>query len=156
MEQASILEQTVVSDEAPVASVECDYVLNVTTIYQDLATREWAAEMSDRLTQLAGSENILAASWGMSDLTRPEILVDAVHSAAHANVIVIAVSAADESHIDLHAWIDNWLPLRSRGGALVVLMGLPGEPDHQASLTREYLRAVASKGGLAFLPQERM
>ncbi|MGD0743866.1 MAG: hypothetical protein ABSA45_01815 [Verrucomicrobiota bacterium] len=156
MQPANVLEQTVPAYEAPVAPEESDYVLNVTTIHQDLATREWAAEMCNRLTQMAGSGNIRVGSWSLSDLTQPEILVDAVHSAAHANVIVIAVSAADELPLDLRAWIDLWLPLRTGGGALVALMGLPGEPGHQVPRTREHLRAVASKSGLAFLPEERM
>ena len=157
MEHSNILERIAPSDGVPIASAEGEHVLNVTMVYQDRTAREWATEMWGRVTQLVGKENISAASWSISDLARPGILVEAVRSAVRADVIVVAVSDAKELPPDLCAWIDVWLPRRVRGtGALVALIGLPEEPDHQAFSTQDYLRAVADNGGLDFFPQERV
>ena len=126
-------------------------------VYQDLTTREWATEMWDRVAELVGKESINAASWKISDLARPGILAEAVESAARADVVVAAVSAAEELPGDLYVWFDIWLPRRTRStGALVALIGLPEATSHQAAHAQEYFQAVARKGGLDFFPQKRL
>ena len=156
MKHSNILERIAPSGEAPIALAKDEPALNVTMVCEDLLTREWAAEMWDRVTQIAGKENISVTSWRISDLALPEILADAVLSAARADVIVIAVSAAEKLPIDLCVWIAAWVPRRARrAGAVVALMGLPQEPDDpQAFRARDFLQMVALKGGLDFFPRE--
>jgi hypothetical protein len=151
------LERTAPSDEVPVALVEGEPALNVTMVCEDLTTREWATEMWRRVTQSVGKENISITSWMIGDLARPEVHAEAVLSAARADVIVIAVSAAEILPVDLCVWIAAWVQRRTRqAGALVALIGLPQKRDPQAFSTRDFLRMVAHKGGLDFFPQERL
>jgi hypothetical protein len=157
MEYSNILERIAPSGEAPIALAKDEPALNVTMVCEDLLTREWAAEMWDRVTQMAGKENISVTSWRISDLALPEILADAVLSAARADVIVIAVSAAEKLPVGLCVWIAAWVPRRARrAGALVALIGLPQKRDRQAFSTRDFLRMVALKSGLDFFPRERV
>ena len=142
------------ASERTASSAEAGYILNVTMVYQDLTTREWATEMWDRVAELVGKESINAASWRISDLAWPGILADAVQSAAHADVVVVAISAAEELPNDLCVWFDIWLPRRTRStGALVALIGLPEAASHHASRAQEYFQAIARKGRLDFFPQ---
>jgi hypothetical protein len=157
MAHSNILERLAPSDEVPVALVEDEPALNVTMVYEDPTTREWATEMWGRVTQMAGEENISVATWSIDSLARPEVLEEAVSSAARADVIVIAVSAAERLPIDLCVWIGAWVSRRARrAGALVALIGLPQKPDLQAFSTRDFMQMVALKGGLDFFPQERV
>jgi len=157
MVHSNILERIAPADAVPIALAEGEHALNVTMVCEDLTTREWATEMWDRVTQMVGKENINVTSWMIRSLARPEILVEAVSSAAQADVIVIAVSAAGKLPIDLCVWIAAWVPRRARRvGALVALIGLPQEPDHQAFSTQNFLQLVAHKGGLDFFPREHV
>jgi hypothetical protein len=135
---------------------DAEYVLNVTMVYQDAVTREWASEMETRVTRLVGPENIRADSWRIGDLARPAILEAAVRSAVNADVLVVAASAAGDLPEDLYVWCDIWLPRRlGRAGALVALIGLPDTASHHVLHASEYFQAVARKGGLDYFPQKR-
>jgi hypothetical protein len=158
MAHSNILNRMAPSDEALIALAEDEPALNVTMVYEDLATRRWAMETWGRATQMTGEGNISVTSWSIGDLARPEILAEAILSAARADIIVIAVSAAEKLPIDLCVWIAAWVPRRARRvGALVALIGLSQEPDdHQAFSARDFLWMIALKGGLDFFPRERV
>jgi hypothetical protein len=157
MEHSNILERIAPAGQAPFARTENEPALNVTMVYEDPESLEWTTEMWDRVTQMAGKENISVTSWYVGDLAQPEILTEAVLSATRADVIVIAIPAAEKLPIDLCVWIAAWVPRRARrAGALVALIGAPRESDPQAFSTRDFLWMVALKGGLDFFPQERV
>ncbi len=141
----------------PIAAQEDNYALNFVLAYQDRTTQEWAAEIYGRVANLIGKESIRVTSWQISNLVRPGFIADAVRAAALADVIVIAVPAAERLPIDLCVWIGAWVSRRARRpGALVALIGLTRRPDLQAFSTQDFLRMVARKGGLDFFPQERV
>jgi hypothetical protein len=157
MAHSNILERIAPADKAPIALVEDEPALNITIVYEDPTAREWATEMWGWVTQMAGEEHISVSSWSIDSLARPEMFAEAVSSAARADVIVVAVSAAEKLPIDLCVWIAAWVPRRARrAGSLAALIRLPQEPDYQAFSTRDFLRLVALKAGLAFLPRERV
>jgi hypothetical protein len=152
----SLLEPAAAPERTAV-SAEGGYVLNVTMVYQDLRTWDWAAGIGRRMTELIGKESISAAAWRISDLAQPGILAEAVASAARADVVVAAVYAAEELPSDLCVWFDVWLPRRTRStGALVALIGLSEEGCHRASRAQDYFQAVAHKGRMDFFPQKRL
>ncbi len=156
MAHSNILERIGPADKVPINLAEDEPALNVTMVYEDPATREWASKMWGREMQMDFRENISLASWGIGDLARPEILAEAISSAARADVIIIAVSARERLPIDLCVWIGAWVLRRARRtGALVALISLPQEPDYQAFSTQDLLRLVARKAGLNFFPRER-
>jgi hypothetical protein len=106
---------------------------------------------------MVGRENINVTSWMIRGLAQPEVHAEAVLSAARADVIVIAVSAAERLPIDLCVWIAAWVPRRARrAGALVALISRSRKPEFQAFSTQDFMRMVALQGGLDFFPQERV
>jgi hypothetical protein len=157
MEITHALKHLVPSSQVPPAATEDDFTLNVMMVYQDFATRKWAAEMWERVAQSVGGDNIQVSSWRIGDLVQPGSIADAVWSAAQADVIMIAVRSPGELPVELCVWIDAWLPRRTRSaGALVALIGLPpAASTARASHIQEYLCAVARRGRLDFMPRER-
>ena len=82
--------------------------------------------------------------------------MEAVRAAVVADVIVVSVHAAGDLPLGLYVWIDVWLPRRlSRAGALAALIGVAEPADPHSVRTHEYLQAVARKGQLDYIPQER-
>jgi len=154
-----LLLEPALGSEQTAARSGAEYVLKVMImmVHQDHATQEWAMEMCGRAKHLVGKESLSAVSWRISDLAQPGILSAAVRSAARADVVVVAVSAAAEVPHDLHVWFDAWLPRRVRiTSSLVALIGRPEASCQQASRILDYFRAVARKGGLDFFPAQRL
>lgn len=156
MQQTDILERITRPENAPVALLETEPVLNVVMVYQEELTRDWAVEALDQMTRTAGRENLRSTAWRMDDLAYPRILREAAWSAAQADIIVVSVSVADELPPELCKWIDNWLPLRAqRAGALMALIGLPEQSGSRTFRAQEYLRTVARSGQMDFFPNTR-
>jgi hypothetical protein len=73
-----------------------------------------------------------------------------------ADVIVVAIRATDGLPLPFYVWVDSWLPHRQQGtGALVALLGFPERFVAPMERAREYLKALARKGHLDFLIEER-
>jgi len=156
MQRTCIPNWSALATRAAMPPTESRPALNVATVYQDPLTRHWAAELWDRVGQLIGLEDVRRQSWKISDLTIPEVFTEGVQAAIEADVLVVSVRDAGEWPMSLHLWIDAWLPRRAgRAGALVALIGVPGQPDEQSGHAHKYLETVARQGGLDFLPQER-
>jgi hypothetical protein len=156
MKTVELLKRTLQSDEATIAPDGPGYALNIAGVYQDMVTRDWAMQTCDRAMQLAGDKRVQNAWFNANSLSDPGILVDAVRAALVADVILVSVYAADELPLDLYVWVDVWLPRRqSRVGALTALIGVTEPLDFQSARTLDYLQAVARKGRLDFIPQER-
>jgi hypothetical protein len=148
--------QTVFSDESEIAARGSGYEFKIAVVYQDTLSQSWAIQMCRPVRQKFGGENVESTWHSVHSLSDPEILVEAAQAALAADVIVIAIHAADELPPELCAWIDVWLPRRlARVGALAALIGVTGEPAPQAVRTQEYLEAVARRGLLDFLPHAR-
>lgn len=143
-------------DEPAIAFDESDYAFKIAGVYQDALTRDWAMQMCGPVRQKFGEEYVRDTWHDVNSLSQTENLLEAVRAALAADVIVIAVHAADELPPEICAWIDVWLPRRpARTGTLAALIGVAGQPDAQALRTQEYLQAVANRGQLDFAPHER-
>jgi len=156
MKAVELLQRMVLSSEAAIAPDESGYTLNIAGVYQDWVTQDWATQTCFLATQRARAGCVQNSWFNINSLGDPEILADAVCAALTADVIVVSVYAADELPLDLYAWFDLWLPRRTaRGGALTALVGVAEPSDSHSARTFEYLQAVARKGQLDFIPQER-
>ena len=125
-------------------------------VYQDIQTREWAAQTFHRATKLAGEERIQNTWYDASSLGDPVTFLHAVSTALVADVIVVSIYAGDELPLDLYVWIDAWLPRRLlRAGALAAIVGVAEPMEPQSIRTFGYLEAVARKAQLDFIPDER-
>jgi len=157
MKSAELLERTARSDELVEGEEKSKYALNVVGVYQDTRTHSWAAPMCHLVTQLAKDELVQNRWFHVGSLTDAGIFHDAVHAALEADVIVITLYAAEELPLNLYVWIDAWLPRRrSRLGALTALIGVTEPPNAQPAHTLDYLRDVARRAQLDFIPQPRV
>lgn len=133
-----------------------NFAFRIAGIYEDILTQNWAMQMCQPLRQKFGKESIQHTWHDVHSLGDHQFLMQAVRAALAADVIVIAVQAAEELPPELCAWIDVWLPRRhARVGALATFVGVAGQPDTQAVRTQNYLEAVARRGELDFVPHER-
>jgi hypothetical protein len=156
MKAVELLKRTVLTDEVSIASDESGHTLNIAGVYQDRVTQDWAMQTCHWATQMARAGRVHNSWFNVNSLGDSGIFVDAVCAALLADVIVVSVYAADELPLDLCAWFEAWLPRRAaRVGALTALVGVAEPLDSQSARTFEYLQAVARKGQLDFIPQER-
>jgi len=154
MKMIELLQGPLWSDELAGAPDE-SCTLNVAGVYQDNVTREWAIQFCRRATRVGGEESVECAWYSTRSLRDAGFLGDAVSAALVADVIVVSVYAADELPLELHAWVDAWLPRRlSRAGALTALIGVAAPLESQSIRTINYLQAVARRARLDFVAQE--
>lgn len=131
-----------------------DYDLTIAGVYQDAATREWATQVASHAIQLVGQRSAHSTWWKIGELGEPRFVMDAVQAAVTADLLIVAVRAADKMPFDLYEWIESWLPHRFQSaGALIALIGAPEQPGIDASHLRRYLQEVAWRADLEFLSQ---
>ena len=129
--------------------------LSVATVFQDPLTRQWAADLWDRVGQVINYGTVALRFWNLNKLTEAEAFAQAVTAAAEADVVVVSIRAEGDLPLPLHVWIDAWLSRRAgRPGALAALIGVPSQPHAQNEQAHSYLAAVARRAGLDFLPRE--
>jgi hypothetical protein len=148
--------ETLAATEWPLSAEPQDYALNVAVVYEDYLTQMWAEEVCAQVTRLVGEPCLGRLSWRIGDLTHPRVLPEAVQAAVRADVIVVSLWARNDLPIDLCVWFDAWLPRRpQRMGAMVSLIGVPEKAEPHWPLAQDYLKAVARRGQLDYLPRER-
>ncbi len=124
-------------------------------VYQDEEARNWAREISRRITKLAGEEGVRASWWKIGDLTAPGILAGAVSSALRADVIVVA-SRAEGLPLPFYVWVNLWWPNRAETpGALIAIVGMNGRNMSRTDKIGDYLRVVAEQARMNFLSFEK-
>ncbi|HEV2391436.1 MAG TPA: hypothetical protein VG146_03635 [Verrucomicrobiae bacterium] len=152
--KSAINPEAVLERVAP--SQQSQYALNVTVVYEDASTRQWARETCERVAGLVGPEAVRTTWWRLNDLSDAAVLAGAVSTALRADIIVVAIRAAEGLPLPFFVWVDSWLPHRGPGtAALVALVTLPERPRIAMERAREYLDAVARKGRFDFLIEER-
>jgi hypothetical protein len=130
--------------------------LNVTMLYEDAQTREWAREAYERVTKLAGEQGVRPTWWNLNNLGDPGVLAAAVSTAMRADVIVLAARAGEGMPLAFYAWVNAWLPNRFYGGG--VLAALLGKNQHSSARRArvgDYLREVARQGRMNFVLETR-
>ncbi|HWW01097.1 MAG TPA: hypothetical protein VNZ64_15475 [Candidatus Acidoferrum sp.] len=153
---AAALEQIAPLQEAAIGASRVDYALNVTVVYEDPATRRWASEFCERVAGLVGQDTVRRTWWKIGELSEPAVLAGAVSTALRADVIVVAVRAAEGLPLPFYVWVDAWLPHHRQGAAaLVALIAMPDNPGARLDRARDYLQTVARRGCLDFLIEER-
>jgi hypothetical protein len=144
-------------DEVAASPAGAGYTLNISLVYQDEKTQEWAREVHAKVARLAGKECVRSTWWKMEELEQPGVLAGAVSTAMRADMIVVAVDAAQGLSLPFNVWVNTWLPNRLRqAGCLVALIGSKTKADSQANKAADYLRAVAQAGRFDFLIEERV
>ena len=132
------------------ASAGTEPPLKVATVYQDPLTRHWATELWDRvgrsIGQMCGVNPGRLASDGSPGLCRRR-----PGGSRSGRAGGFGARRAENGRRVCTVWIDAWLPKRAgREGALVALIGVPGQPDAQSGRAHKYLETVARQGRPGF------
>lgn len=128
---------------------------NITFVYQDAETRDWAREAYQRLSHLASPEGVRATWWKISDLSAPGILAGAVSSAVRSDIIVIA-TRSEGLPLPFYVWVNLWWPHRpEEAGALVGLIGRSAQTAAEMGSVGEYLPIVAQQARMSYLKIEK-
>lgn len=156
MEHSESFEPISLSREGVTSSTEPWMSLNVAVMYQDAITRGWALQLDGRTTEWLGSGAMHSTWWKMDFLDHSKIFEESVKAVLVADLLIVAVHASEVIPPSLERWFGAWLPQRTQGdGALVAMVGTTGKSGPALAFTLEYLRRVANRGGLDFIPQEK-
>ncbi len=132
------------------------YALKIVAIHEDSLPWEWTTQVNLRAARLLGPDSVHLVHYTVTALNEPTNRQGAHAAAIEADILVVSVCAARELPLNVHLWIDSWLPhRRRRPGALVAILGLPHQPNRFPARIRKYLHDVARLAHLDFLPQER-
>ncbi len=125
-------------------------------VYEDNETREWAREAFDRVSKLAGEQPVRPTWWKLCNLGQPGVLAAASSTAMRADVIVIAVRAAEGLPLPFYTWTNAWSPNRLQlNGVLVALLGAPTVRNKRSGRVGNFLGMIAKHARLHFLVEQR-
>jgi len=143
-------------DKLVTISPDAKTALNVTMVYEDDETREWAREAFERVVKLAGEQPMRPTWWRLSNLSQPGVLAAASSTAMRADVIIVAVRAAEGLPLPFYAWINAWSPNRLQlNGVLVALLGAPQVKNQRSGRVGDFLRTIAKQARLHLLLETR-
>jgi hypothetical protein len=155
--KSNLLEQIAEVHWQPNGAPEGEFGLNLTVVYEDAATRQWAGKVCKRVAKLVGKEAIHSTWWRLGELREPAVLAGAVSKAIRADVILVAAQAFEVFPAPFYVWISSWLPHRlRRSGALVALAATPAGSNRCGNQAPHfhYLRSVARQARLDFVVEE--
>lgn len=123
--------------------------------YEDNSTRERAMTLLGHLKKRFDHDISFSVTWWkFRYLQDPEISLVARHYAASADIVIFASDLPGLFSLSIMNWIETWTEHRSKdGGVLVPLIGSPHIPAELYSTKRFYLRHIAKRAGLDYLPQ---
>jgi hypothetical protein len=134
------------------ASTKAFEQCEMAVFYDDDFARDRAMQLCGRLSDRFHEDPPFDFSWWrIRHLKDPAVAQLAAQVAARADLVFVSSSRAEPS-LELKKWVENWLPhRRGHDGALVtwVNRSSSGQTETQLEL---YLRGVAKKGQLDFLP----
>ena len=129
--------------------------LNVMAVYQDIQSRQEVLELFRRVTRSIGQQPFHLQMCNFHELNESGIFEAAVAAAEGADVLIVALRAAENLHPRFCAWIDAWLPRRRRpDGTLIALIDVGGTPGASSERVQKYLRTVAWEAHLELLLRE--
>ncbi|PYJ00583.1 MAG: hypothetical protein DME25_20350 [Verrucomicrobia bacterium] len=150
--QVCVSEQISRLDTTVLAATQGGRGLNVTLVYQEAQSRQWARHIYDRIAKQAGKADVRATWWKISELSEPGVLAGAVSTAMRSQVVVVATIEPKGLPLPFYVWVNAWLPHRPAGtGTLVALIGATEARNGNSGGVEEYLRAAARQGSLEFL-----
>jgi hypothetical protein len=143
-------------DEEHGAELQGSLGLQVVVLYEDAVTLQWANELWHRVDHLVSLGENCRRAWRINDLARTDAYADAVQAATNAHVLVISFRDAGDLPPRFSEWVEAWVPHRNAsGGAMVALIGVQTLPHSVVGQAYGYLKSVALRAGMDFLPHER-
>jgi hypothetical protein len=135
------------------ASTETLEQCEMAIFYDDDFARDRAMHLCDRLTDQFHQDPAFDFSWWrIRHLKDPAVAQLASQAAARADLLFVS-SSRGEPPVELKEWMKKWLPSRKgHEGALVTWVNRSSSSKKKQTQLEVYLRDVAKKGQLDFLP----
>ena len=126
----------------------------VAVVYDGTPSRDRAVHMCDSLVNRFKDDlDFEFTWWNVRFFENPEIEHLAEQAAAQADLIFYSSAGPAEPSPDVKKWVEGWLACREgEEGALAVWIGKPGEVQGTVTPLESYLREVARRGHMDFLP----
>lgn len=123
-------------------------------VYDDTASRDRAIRICDSLVnRFKGDLDFEFTWWNVRFFEDPAIEHLAEQAAAAADLIFFSIARSTEPSLEVKNWIEGWLACReTQEGALAVWVDKSSEIQDKISPLEIYLREVAQRGHLDFLP----
>ncbi len=130
-------------------------LFSAAVLYEDLVTRDRAMEICGRLVHKFWADVEFEFSWWRFDFLNDSALAgDAARLAARSELVLLAAHASRELPTMVTNWIGSWLPIREPGfGVLVAMIGTEADQLKGLSPIHVYLREVAQRANMDYLPQ---
>jgi hypothetical protein len=126
--------------------------INFVIVSEDLPRGVLAKHLYDDLVDQMGEELAFTYEvWPYRGLKDPQLRDLAARDAAEADVILFAISGREDLPEEVKTWMQTWLGVSDRPGALVLLSDQNNGSGEYLENIRSYLRERASKAGLEFL-----
>lgn len=128
--------------------------LSGVVIYEDRTTRDRAIQLCDGLVRNFWSDLSLEFTWWKFDYLRDvEISRIAVEAATRADLVLFSAHARRQLPAAVESWIESWLRRKeTRSAVLVALIGLASDQIQGLSPIHIYLREVADRAQMDYLP----
>jgi hypothetical protein len=135
----------------PEAQDQC----SVTVAYEDTEARQRALCLCHHLVRGFWAEiDFDFTWWRFRYLQDPHIMQAAAQATVEAHVVVFSTSSQDEPSPEIRSWIDLWVPQRTAGeGVLLVLTNHDDDAQLAASPIYAYLLSVAQRAQMDCLPR---
>lgn len=126
----------------------------IAVVYDDPLTRDRAMQLVQTLQKrFAGDIAFSCTWWRFRYLNDPDIALVARHYACAADIVVFSTDSPGLFSLPVMNWIESWAAARRKSsGVLVPLLGSPNIPSQLFSTKHFYLRHVAERSGMDYLP----
>lgn len=130
----------------------------VAVAYEGVYERDRVMRLLQTLGQRFTDELIFSCTWWKFRYLRdPDIALVARHYASAADIVIFATDAPGLFPLPVMNWIESWVAARGKtGGLLVPLIGSPNLPAQLYSTKLFYLRHVAERSKLDYLPASEL
>jgi len=126
----------------------------IAVVYDDPYTRNRAMRLVQVLQQHFEGDLAFSCSWWrFRYLEDPDIALVARHYACAADIVMFATDAPGLFSLPVMNWIESWAAARRKPtGVVVPMLGSPNIPSQLFSTKHFYLRHVAARAGMDYLP----
>ena len=123
--------------------------------YEDTVTRDRALSICDRLVKKFWADVEFDFSWWRFDFLRnADIAGEAARASARSELVIVSAHAGRELSPAVRKWIETWSQSRKRRhGVLVAMIGTAEDGLRGLTPIHVYLREVAQRAGMDYLPQ---
>lgn len=136
------MRKSLLSPARPGAAWEPKYPFDLVIAYEDLATRNRAMGLHDRLARLLEDDyDLRCAWWKLDHLADPTLFDQAIDDAWGASMIVLSLHSGTQFNPATQAWVNEWSHRPSHEKcALVTLFAEPGSPPPLCARLRQVAR----------------